>query len=132
MIMSDVEKIFPPAAPPPAGHYSPAIAYGDLVFVSGQLPVQPDGSHRPDLPFEAQARQVLDNLFAVLAAAGSAPERVLKVTVYIAAIEHWPAFNSIYADYFGEARPARAVVPVPELHYGYLIEVEAVAARASG
>ena len=130
--MSDIEPIFPPAAPPPGGHYSPAIACGDLVFVSGQLPVQRDGTHRPDLPFEAQARQVLDNLFEVLAEARCTPDRVLKVTVYVAGIEHWPAFNRIYAEYFREARPARAVVPVPELHYGYLVEVDAIAARASG
>jgi reactive intermediate/imine deaminase len=130
--MSDIEHIFPADAPPPGGHYSPAVAFGDLVFVSGQLPVHPDGKHGPDLPFEAQARQVLDNLLAVLAAAGCAPERILKVTVYLAGIEQWPEFNRIYAEYFGEARPARAVVPVPELHFGYLVEVDAVAARSSG
>ena len=127
--MSDIERIMVPGAAPPAGHYSPATAWRDLVFVSGQLPVRPDGTHTADQPFETQARQVLANLFAVLAAAGSSPERVLKVTVYVAGIEHWPAFNRLYAEAFGEVRPARAVVPVPELHHGYLVEVEAVAAR---
>ena len=127
--MSEIERITVPGAEPPAGHYSPASAWRDLVFVSGQLPVRPDGAHTADQPFEVQARQVLANLFAVLAAAGSSPGRVLKVTVYVAGIEHWPAFNRVYAEAFGDAKPARAVVPVPELHHGYLVEVEAIAAR---
>ena len=127
--MSDIEHIAVPGYAPPAGHYSPAVAWRDLVFVSGQLPVRPDGTHTADQPFEAQARQVLANLFAALAAAGSSPQRVLKVTVYVAGIEHWPAFNRLYAEAFGDAKPARAVVPVPELHHGYLVEVEAIAAR---
>lgn len=127
--MSDIERIAVPGAAPPAGHYSPATAWRDLVFVSGQLPVRPDGTHTADQPFDVQARQVLANLFAVLAAAGSSPESVLKVTVYVVGIEHWPAFNRLYAEAFGDAKPARAVVPVPELHHGYLVEVEAIAAR---
>ncbi len=127
--MDEIERISVPGAVPPAGHYSPATAWRDLVFVSGQLPVRPDGTHTADQPFEVQARQVLANLFAVLRAAGSSPERVLKVTVYIAGIGHWPEFNRLYAEAFGAAKPARAVVPVPELHHGYLVEVEAVAAR---
>lgn len=109
----------------PVGHYAPATAYGDLVFISGQLPVGVD----PAASFEAQARQALANLYEVLRAAGTAPERLLKVTVYIVGIDHWPTFNAIYAELLGEARPARAVVPVPELHHGYLVEIEAVAAR---
>lgn len=127
--MDDIERIAVPGYAPPAGHYSPAVAWRDLVFVSGQLPVRPDGSHTADQPFEVQARQVLANLFAALAAAGSSPDRVLKVTVYIVGVAHWPAFNRLYAEAFGDAKPARAVVPVPELHHGYLVEVEAVAAR---
>lgn len=127
--MNDIERIAAPGYAPPAGHYSPAIAWRDLVFVSGQLPVRPDGTHTADEPVEAQARQVLDNLIAVLGAAGSSPGQVLKVTVYIVGIEHWSTFNRIYAEAFGEAKPARAVVPVPELHHGYLIEVDAVATR---
>ena len=118
------------AAPKPGGHYSQATAWGDLIFVSGQLPGRPDGSSTADPPFEDQARQAIANLLAIVAAAGSGPEHVLKVTAYIAGEDHWPAFNRIYAEMFGEARPARAVVPVPSLHHGYLIEVEAVAVCA--
>ena len=67
--MSDIEHIAVPGAQPPAGHYSPAVAWRDLVFVSGQLPVRPDGAHSFEQPFEVQARQVLANLLAALAAA---------------------------------------------------------------
>jgi 2-iminobutanoate/2-iminopropanoate deaminase len=127
--MSEIERIAVPGYAPPAGHYSPAVAWRDLVFVSGQLPVRPDGAHTADQPFDVQARQVLANLLAALAAGGSSPDRVLRVTVYIAGIVHWPEFNRLYAEAFGDAKPARTVVPVPELHHGYLVEVEAIAAR---
>lgn len=127
--MDEIERIAAPGHAPPAGHYSPATAWRDLVFVSGQLPVRPDGFHTVDEPFDTQARQVLDNLLAVLTAAGSSPERVLKVTAYIAGIDHWPTFNRTYAEAFGDAKPARAIVPVPALHHGYLVEVDAVATR---
>lgn len=127
--MDAIEHIAVPGYAPSAGHYSPATAWRDLVFVSGQLPIRPDGTHTASEPFENQARQVLANLLAVLAAAGSSPERVLKVTAYIVDIEHWPGFNRIYAEAFGDAKPARAIVPVPALHHGYLVEVEAVATR---
>ena len=127
--MSEIETILSREVPAPAGHYSQAVAYKDLVFVSGQLAPRPDGSHTADEPFAVQARQALANLLAVLAAAGSGPGDVLKVTAYLVGSAHWPEFNAIYAEIFGSHRPARAVVPVPELHYGYLIEIEAVAIR---
>lgn len=124
-----VERIVTADAPTPAGHYSQATAFGDLLFVAGQLPVRPDGTHQPDAPFEDHARQALANLLAIVRAGGSTPERVLKVNVYIVGIDHWPVFNRVYAELFGDARPARAVIPVPELHHGYLVEVDAIAAR---
>jgi 2-iminobutanoate/2-iminopropanoate deaminase len=128
--MSEIETILSPDVPAPAGHYSQAAAYKDLVFVSGQLAPRPDGSHTADEPFGVQARQALDNLIVVLAAAGCGPADVLKVTAYLAGATHWPDFNAIYAEVFGPHKPARAVVPVPELHHGYLIEIEAVAIRS--
>lgn len=124
-----VERIQSPETAPPGGHYSAATALGDLVFVSGQLPVLADGTHDPAASFEEQARRALGNLLAVVRAAGSSPERVLKVTAYVVGMDHWPAFNRVFAELFGDARPARAVVPVPPLHHGYLVEVEAIAAR---
>ena len=69
-------------------------------------------------------------MLAILHQADCGPDRVLKVTAYIVGVENWPDFNRVYAEVFGEAKPARTVVPVPELHHGYLIEVEAIAARS--
>ena len=111
----------------PGGHYSQAIAHAGLVYVSGQLPVRANGEHSADQPFEVQAAIALDNLMAILSEAGLGPHDLLKVTVYVVGIEHWPAFDQLYARYLGAHRPARAVVPVPVLHHGYLIEIEAVA-----
>jgi reactive intermediate/imine deaminase len=116
-------------APAPAGHYAQATAWRDLVFASGQLGVRPNGEHTTGESFEVQARQALGNLLAVLAAADCGPEQVLRVTAYIVGVENWPAFNRVYAEMMGDARPARTVVPVPELHHGYLVEVDAIAAR---
>ena len=115
-------------AAPPGGHYSAAVRHNELVFISGQLGVRPDGGHTSHLPFEVQTRQAMRNLLNVLAAAGGGPEDLLKVTAFIVGVANWPAFNGIYAEIMGTARPARSVVPVPELHHGYLIEVEAIAA----
>lgn len=111
----------------PRGHYSHATSGAGLVFVSGQLPVSPDGTVLSDAPFEAQAMQVLANVAASLVGAGSSVDRLLHVRVYILDIEQWPQFNQLYAEWTGGARPARAVVPVPALHYGCALEVEAVA-----
>ena len=122
-------RISTPEAPTPAGHYAQAVVHGDLVYVSGQLPGRPDGTRLTEAPFGDQATQALANLLAILRAAGCGPERVLKVTVYIAGVEHWPAFDGAFAAAFGSWHPARAVVPVPALHHGYLVEVDAVAAR---
>jgi 2-iminobutanoate/2-iminopropanoate deaminase len=99
-----------------------------MAFVSGQLPVAPDGTIDAAASFDDQAHLAMSNLLAVLAAEGITKEQLLKVTVYIVGVENWPAFNRVYAQFMGEARPARAIVPVPDLHYGFLVEIEAVAA----
>jgi 2-iminobutanoate/2-iminopropanoate deaminase len=112
---------------PPGGHYSHAVRYGDLVFVSGQLGIRPDGSHTAHLPFEDQVQQALENMLTALRLAGATAADVLKVTAYIVDVERWPRFNALYAEVMGNARPARTVVPVPQLHYGYLVEVDAIA-----
>lgn len=123
----NLEIIHTADAAAPGGHYSQAISHGGVVYVSGQLPVRANGEHSADQPFEVQASIALDNLMAILRAAGLSPSDLLKVTVYVVGIEHWPAFDRLYARYLGEHRPARAVVPVPVLHHGYLIEIDAVA-----
>jgi 2-iminobutanoate/2-iminopropanoate deaminase len=126
------ESIAAPGAPRPQGHYSMAVRHEGLVYVSGQLGVRPDGSHTTGLSFDEQARQALENLLAVLDSVGLGPRNILKVTAYIAGVGHWPAFNAVYAEIMGDWRPARSVVPVPELHFGYLVEVDAVAADSVG
>jgi enamine deaminase RidA (YjgF/YER057c/UK114 family) len=100
-----------------------------VVFVSGQLAARADGGSLADQPFEIQARQALANIIAIVEGAGLGRDRIAKVTAYLVGVEHWPAFNAIYAEVLGDYRPARAVVPVPALHHGYLIELEAIAVR---
>ena len=114
--------------PRPGGHYSHAVRFGDLVFVSGQLGTRRDGSHTAHLPFEDQVRQALDKVLTVLRAAGATKDDVLIVSAYIVDVERWPRFNAIYAEVMGNARPSRTVVPVAQLHYGYLVEIDAIAA----
>ena len=126
-----VETLVPDDLAVPGGHYSHAARFGDLVFTAGQLGIGSDGSHTCELDFEDQARQALDNMLTALRSAGAEPSDILKVTAYIVGVDNWPRFNAVYAQVMGEVRPARTVVPVPELHYGYLVEVDAVAVRGS-
>lgn len=114
-------------APTPAGHYSQAVVSGSHVYISGQLPVRPDGTPMNDESFEAQAGQAVANMLAVLAAAGGTPRDLVKVTAYIVGVAHWPRFNAVYAAMLPDWRPARTVVPVQELHHSCLVEVDAIA-----
>ena len=110
----------------PGGHYSHAVAAGGFVFVSGQLPIPPDGSKNATLSVGEQTRIALANVERALAAAGAKLTDVVKVTAYLTTEDHWAEFNRVY-EVFGEHRPARAVVPVRPLHYGFLVEVDAIA-----
>jgi 2-iminobutanoate/2-iminopropanoate deaminase len=123
-----IETVSTERAPAPAGHYSQAVVHNGLVYVSGQLPIDPASGERRIGTIEEQTRQVLRNVAAVLEAAGSGLDRVLRMTIYVSDISLWGGVNAVYAEMLGGHRPARAVVPVKELHYGYQIEVEAVAA----
>jgi 2-iminobutanoate/2-iminopropanoate deaminase len=125
----EILHINPATMAAPGGHYSHSVCAGGFVFVSGQLPIAPDGTKLNEAPFEQQARQVLANVAHALEAAGSSVAALTQVRVYVTDIASWPAFNAIYAEWAGAARPARAVVPVPALHYGFKIEVEAVALK---
>ena len=122
-----IQKILTDQAPLPAGHYSQAIVSNGLVFVAGQLPITADKVRHSDAPVAEQAEIVLHNIQAILKAAGSDKSKLLQVTVYITDIEHWGAVNTVYAEFLGDHRPARAIVPVQELHYGLQIEMQAVA-----
>jgi 2-iminobutanoate/2-iminopropanoate deaminase len=114
-------------APTPAGHYSQAVVQDNLVFVSGQLPIDPVSGEKKTGPIEEQTEQTLQNLAEILKAANSSLDQVVKVTVYLSDIELWNRVNAVYADFFGEHKPARAVVPTRELHFGFQIEIEAIA-----
>ncbi len=120
--------IFSPSAPAPGGFYSQAVRAGNLLFLSGQLPLDLHG-RLVDGGIVEQTNQVLSNLQHVLHAAGADLTHLVQITIYVAGIEHWPAVNAAYQSFLAAVPvpPARAVVPVPELHYGALIEIQAIA-----
>lgn len=110
------------------GHYSPAVIHGDIVYVSGQLPINyAIGETQPVGGVAAQTRQVLKNLAEILGQCGSCKEQVLKTTIYIPDIIYWPVVNEVYAEFFGDHKPARTIVPTNTLHFNALLEMEAVA-----
>ncbi len=114
-------------APTPAGHYSQAVVHNDLVFVSGQLPIVPQTGEKITGTIKEQTVQTLNNLKAVLEASGSSIDNVLKATVYISDISLWSRVNTIYSEFFGNHKPARVAVSTTPLHFGFLIEIEAIA-----
>jgi 2-iminobutanoate/2-iminopropanoate deaminase len=124
----EMRRIQTPDAPAPGGHYSQAVVYQGTVYVSGQLPIDPQTGERQLGSIEAQTEQVLRNVGAILKASDSDLSRLLQVTIYIADISLWEPVNAVYTRVLGEARPARVVVPVKELHYGFQIEIAAIAA----
>ena len=124
----DITTVSTPNAPAAGGHYSQAVVYNGLVFIAGQLAIDPETGARLTGSIEEQTEQCLKNIGEILKAAGSDLSRVLKMTVYISDIELWTAVNAVYSRVMGDHRPARAVVPVKDLHYGFKIEIEAIAA----
>jgi reactive intermediate/imine deaminase len=124
---SGTSFVNPDALSAPGGHYSHGTVANGFVFVSGQLPIAPDGRKLNDASFAEQARQVLSNVATILAASGSSIDRLVQVRVYVDDLAHWPEFNTIYAAWIGAHRPSRAVVPTGPLHYGFKVEIEAVA-----
>ncbi|WP_353194637.1 RidA family protein [Pusillimonas noertemannii] len=108
---------------PPAGHYSPAVVCNGFVFLSGVLPA----TRQPD-DFKAEVGQVLEQSKKILARSGCGLADVVQCTAYIVGTGNWPAFNEVYASFFEQHKPARTVVPVPELHHGSLVEIQMIAA----
>ncbi len=125
-----IKFIQTPNAPAPGGHYSQATVHNGLVFVAGQLSIDPITRKRKLGSIEEQTEQALNNVSEILKAAGSDLNHVLKMTVYVADINLWERVNPVYARVLGEHRPARAIIPTGELHYGFLIEIEAIAVVA--
>jgi len=113
-------------APAAIGTYSQAVKHGKLVFLSGQIPLDPDTMELVAGDFEARARRVFDNLKAVVEAAGGNMDQVLKINIYLTDLTRFATVNTVMADYFEEPWPARAAVGVASLPKGTDIEAEAV------
>jgi 2-iminobutanoate/2-iminopropanoate deaminase len=126
-----MEPIYVENAPRPAGHYSQAVLHGDVIYISGQLPIDPSTGEKRIGSIEEQTEQAIANVESILIAAGSDLSHVLKTTVYITDIALWDRVNAVYARLFGSHRPARAVVPTRDLHFGFQIEIEAIAVLKS-
>ena len=121
-----MKKIYTENAPAAIGPYSQAIVQGDLVFTSGQIPINPMTGNVDAEGITAQTEQVMKNLDAVLTAAGSSFEKAVKTTCFLADMADFAAFNEVYAKYFTE-KPARSCVAVKTLPKGVLVEVEVIA-----
>lgn len=123
-----MKQIYLDNIPKPAGHYSPGIVYDGLVYVSGQLPLDLKTREPFSGPIEEQTELALRNVEVVLHTAGSDLQHVLQMTIYISDIELWGKVNEAYASVMGGHRPARAVIPVKDLHFDTKIEIQAIAA----
>lgn len=113
-------------APAAIGPYSQAVSIGNLLFCSGQIPLRPDAS-LVEGGIEAQTTQVMENIKALLSAAGSSLEQVVKTTCFLSDMNHFAAMNSIYAGYFTDNPPARSTVEVARLPRDVLVEIEVIA-----
>ena len=125
--MSNVIKTA--AAPAAIGPYSQAIVSGNLVFTSGQIPLDPATGEVVGGDIRTQTEQIMRNLSAVLAAAGTSLDRAVKTTCYLKDMEDFSLFNEIYAQYFGDHKPARSCFAVARLPKDAMVEIEAVAAK---
>lgn len=117
-----------PSAPTALGPYSPAVEAGGLVFLSGQVALEPGGG-RSDGPVDMQTRRVMDNIGGLLADAGLGYEDIVKTTIFMADIADYPTINEVYAGYFDGKPPARSAVQAAALPGGFSVEIEVVAAR---
>ncbi len=120
------EAIHSDAAPAAIGTYSQAIRSGDIVFLSGQIPLDPQTMEFVDGDFEARARQVFDNLKAVAEAAGGSLDQVVKLTIFLTDLDNFATVNSVMEDYFNQPYPARAAVGVASLPKGADVEADAI------
>lgn len=116
-------------APAAVGPYSQAVCAGSLVYTAGQIPLDPNTGKLVDGDVQAQTRQAIHNLRAVLEAAGSSLENVVKTTVFLDDMNDYAAVNEVYGSFFGESAPARSAVQVAALPLGARLEIEAVALR---
>jgi 2-iminobutanoate/2-iminopropanoate deaminase len=123
-----MEKIILPNAPEPKGHYSSAVVHNGLIFVSGQLPRNAVTGEVETGAIELQTELALRNVEDILVAANSDLNHVLQFTIYVSEMDDWDKVNEVCARILGEHKPARAIVPVKDLHFGTKIEIQAIAA----
>ncbi len=114
-------------APLPGGHYSQAVVSGNVIFVSGQLPVVPLTGDRLTGSVSEQTLQALKNVLSIVKAAGGDITTIARTTIYTTDVKSWEEINRVYADFFGPVHPARSIITVAGLHHGCLVEIEAVA-----
>ena len=114
-------------APKPIGPYSQAIRANGFIFMSGQIPLRPEAGTIEGGDIAAQTNQVMKNMIAILEAAGSSLDKVVKTTVYLTDLNNFSGFNRVYEGYFREAKPARSTVQVARLPKEVLLEIEAIA-----
>ena len=115
-------------APKPIGPYSQAVIAGGLLFVSGQIPLDPATGELVEGDIEVQTEQVLKNLLAILKEAKAGPEHVVKATVFLRDMQDFPRMNEVYARYFGKEPPARSTVQAAALPRGVAVEIDVIAA----
>lgn len=123
------QPIYTPNAPAAIGPYSQAVQAGNMLFVSGQIPIDPATGEFAGSDIATQTHQSLTNIKNILAAAGYTLNDVVKTTVLLADIADFAAMNGVYAEYFTENKPARAAFAVKDLPRGALVEIEAIAAK---
>jgi 2-iminobutanoate/2-iminopropanoate deaminase len=121
-------SITSPDAPTPVGPYSPAVRAGDLLFISGQIPLDPATGRLVEGDIAAQTRQALENVRALLTAAGLSLQAVVRTTIYLADMDDFPEVNAAYAAFFAEPYPARSTIQAARLPRDARIEIDAVAA----
>jgi 2-iminobutanoate/2-iminopropanoate deaminase len=123
------KAVFPTRGPKPVGPYSPAIVHGDLVFVSGQGPMNPDTGRVEKGDMEAEMKIAMENVRLLLEAAGSGMDRVLKTTVYLVDVEDFARMNALYKTYFTEPYPARTTIQAAALPLGIHFEIDVIATK---
>ncbi len=123
-----MKTIQPQNQPSPKGHYSPGVEHNGVIYVSGQLPLDLETRQPFTGDIGLQTQLALKNVEAVLNAGGSSLDKVLQMTIYVSDMSLWDAVNKKYAEVMGGHKPARAIVPVKDLHFGTKIEIQAVAA----
>ena len=130
--MAEMKEINHAGAAATPAHYSAAVREGNWMCISGQLPLNPATREPCEGDVRAQTRKALENLEALIKQEGGDRNCVVRTTAYIAHMEDWGAVNEVYREFFGAHRPARTIAAVPEIHFGFLVEIDGVAVLPHG